>query len=102
MQGAREADTNDLDREQLTGGVIFGAAAIAFIGIAIPLIWRGAPLADDFNNCLAPAELGLGGFIRASWQQLGAIRPGGQDAATWCRPVHRRPRAADVHLALLR
>jgi hypothetical protein len=75
MQGAREADTNYLDREQLRGGVIFGAAAIAFIGIAIPLIWRGAPLADDFNNCLAPAELGLGGFIRASWQQLGAIRP---------------------------
>lgn len=75
MHAAREANANHLDREERTGRVIFGTAAIAFVGIAIPLIWRGAPLADDFNNCLAPAELGLGGFISASWQQLGAVRP---------------------------
>ena len=48
---------------------------LAFVAIAIPVVWRGAPLADDFNNCVAPVELGLGGFIAASWHQLGAIRP---------------------------
>jgi hypothetical protein len=50
-------------------------AAVAFVAIAMPLVWRGAPLADDFNNCVAPTELGLDGFMAASWQQLGAIRP---------------------------
>ena len=33
------------------------------------------PTADDFNNCVAPRELGLDGFMIASWRQLGAIRP---------------------------
>jgi hypothetical protein len=58
-----------------TGRAVFGIAVFAFVAIAIPLVWRGAPLADDFNNCVAPIELGLGGFLAASWQQLGAIRP---------------------------
>ncbi len=55
--------------------VVLTAAIVAFILIAIPLVWRGAPVADDFNNCVAPGELGLEGFIKASWSQLGAIRP---------------------------
>ena len=57
------------------GRIIFVLGAVAFVAIAIPLVWRGAPLADDFNNCVAPTELGLDGFVAASWQQLGAIRP---------------------------
>ena len=63
------------DRAERSGRTILVVAAGAFVAIAIPLVWRGAPLADDFNNCVAPTELGLGGFMAASWQQLGAIRP---------------------------
>jgi hypothetical protein len=58
-----------------TGRAIFWASIFAFCAIATPVVWRGAPLADDFNNCVAPLELGLGGFLKASWHQLGAIRP---------------------------
>jgi hypothetical protein len=36
---------------------------------------RGAPLADDFNNCLAPQDMGLAGFMSASFERLGLIRP---------------------------
>ena len=60
---------------EFCGRIIFVVAAVAFVAIAIPVVWRGAPLADDFNNCVAPTELGLDGFVAASWQQLGAIRP---------------------------
>jgi hypothetical protein len=45
-----------------------------FVAVAAPVIWRGAPLGDDFNNCLAPIDQGLGGFLDASWQRLGMIR----------------------------
>jgi hypothetical protein len=45
-----------------------------FVAVAAPVLWRGAPLADDFNNCLAPIEQDLGGFLNASWQRLGMIR----------------------------
>jgi hypothetical protein len=57
------------------GRAIFWTSTFAFVAIATPLVWRGAPLADDFNNCMAPVELGLGGFLKVSWHQLGAIRP---------------------------
>ena len=58
-----------------SGNGVFRMASLAFVSIAIPVVWRGAPLADDFNNCIAPSELGLDGFMAASWQQLGAVRP---------------------------
>jgi hypothetical protein len=63
------------DPAERLGRIILVVAAVAFVAIAIPLVWRGAPLADDFNNCIAPTELGLNGFVAASWRQLGAIRP---------------------------
>jgi hypothetical protein len=50
-------------------------ASCVFVAISLPVVWRGAPLADDFNNCVAPVERGLDGFIAASWHQLGAVRP---------------------------
>jgi hypothetical protein len=58
-----------------SGSAVLWTAAVAFVAIALPVVWRGAPLADDFNNCIAPIELGLGGFMEASWHQLGALRP---------------------------
>ena len=63
------------DPAESSGRIILIVAAVAFVAIAMPVVWRGAPLADDFNNCVAPTELGIDGFVAASWQQLGAIRP---------------------------
>ena len=60
---------------QRSGRAVLATAVCALVAVAVPLVWRGAPLADDFNNCIAPRELGLTGFLSASWQQLGAIRP---------------------------
>jgi hypothetical protein len=57
------------------GRVVLLGAVLAFAAIALPVVWRGAPLADDFHNCVAPSELGLGGFFLASWRFLGTIRP---------------------------
>jgi hypothetical protein len=63
------------ERNERTGRTLFASAVCAFVGIAVPLVIRGAPLADDFNNCVSPVELGFGGFMAASWHLLGAIRP---------------------------
>jgi len=63
------------ERNERFGRALFASAVCAFVGIAVPLVIRGAPLADDFNNCVAPVELGFGGFMVASWHLLGAIRP---------------------------
>lgn len=57
------------------GRLVLGGAAAAVVAVAAPVIWRGAPLADDFNNCLAPIEFGLGGFLAQSWDRLGMVRP---------------------------
>jgi hypothetical protein len=43
--------------------------------VSLPVLVRGAPLADDFHNCLAPQELGLPGFMADSFDRLGLIRP---------------------------
>lgn len=50
------------------------AVAIVVVGLSLPVIIEGAPLADDFNNCLAPMQRGLGTFMGESWDRLGIIR----------------------------
>jgi hypothetical protein len=50
------------------------AAVALFVAVSAPVVWRGAPLGDDFHNCLAPSQQGLGGFLEASWERLGIIR----------------------------
>jgi len=66
--------TGSGDLERL-GRAVLLAAIVALVAIALPVVWRGAPLADDFHNCVAPKELGLGGFFAASWRFMGAVRP---------------------------
>jgi hypothetical protein len=66
---------SDEQRSSRAGVAVFAGAVLGFVAIAAPVIWRGAPLADDFNNCVASSNLGLRGFLAASWHQLGAIRP---------------------------
>jgi hypothetical protein len=46
-----------------------------FTMLCLPVIIRGAPLADDFHNCVEPARAGLGTFFAASTERLGAVRP---------------------------
>jgi hypothetical protein len=48
---------------------------VALVAVSLPVVLRGAPLADDFNNCLAPQDLGLLGFMSESFDRLGVIRP---------------------------
>ena len=53
--------------------VFWGVAAVVTI-VMVPAVINGAPLADDFNNCLAPQQQGLGSFLGDSWDRLGMIR----------------------------
>ena len=54
---------------------LLAVASAGFVLLALPVVWRGAPLADDFANCLRPAQDGLGTTLADSWDRLGAIRP---------------------------
>lgn len=56
------------------GGATLAVAVVAFVAVGAPVVWRGAPLADDFNNCLAPLEQGYGAFLGESWNRLGMMR----------------------------
>jgi hypothetical protein len=50
------------------------ATGALFLMVSAPVVWRGAPLGDDFHNCLGPIGRGLGGFLDTSWERLGVIR----------------------------
>jgi hypothetical protein len=50
-------------------------AAAGFTLLCLPVILRGAPLADDFHNCVEPTRAGLDTFFAASTDRLGAVRP---------------------------
>jgi hypothetical protein len=60
---------------KLAGRVLLGAASVALFAASVPVILRGALLADDFHNCLEPQDSGLLGFMSDSFDRLGAIRP---------------------------
>ena len=53
--------------------VLFAAAV--FVLLCLPVVIRGAPLADDFHNCVEPTRAGLDTFVAASTERLGAVRP---------------------------
>jgi hypothetical protein len=55
-------------------GAIFWGVVVVVGAVCLPVVLAGAPLADDFNNCLAPQQQGLGGFLAESWDRLGLIR----------------------------
>jgi hypothetical protein len=56
-------------------GSLLAGASVGFCLLALPVMIRGAPLADDFNNCIVPIRDGLGPMLAASWERLGVIRP---------------------------
>jgi hypothetical protein len=63
-----------LDRERLGRAIIVGVGGL-FLLVTTPVLIAGAPLADDFHNCLEPQRQGLSAFLAESAQRLGAIRP---------------------------
>jgi hypothetical protein len=58
-----------------SGWSVLVAAIASFTLLCLPVVVRGAPLADDFDNCVQPARQGLAGFLQASVERLGAVRP---------------------------
>jgi hypothetical protein len=61
--------------EKLLGPGIMAVLAGLFVAMSLPVIFRGALLADDFHNCLEPHRVGMTSFLADSAQRLGAIRP---------------------------
>jgi hypothetical protein len=56
------------------GTIVFCAVVLLFVGVSLPVVLEGAPLADDFVNCLEPQRAGLGDTLAASFDRLGALR----------------------------
>jgi hypothetical protein len=71
-RGASRSTTTQGPRWQ---AVLLPAASVLFVVAGLPVVLRGAPLADDFWNCLRPVQRGLPSTMAASWDRLGAIRP---------------------------
>jgi hypothetical protein len=61
--------------QSVLGRRIMAVLAGLFVALSLPVVYRGAPLADDFHNCLQPQRVGLTSFLADSAQRLGAIRP---------------------------
>jgi len=57
------------------GRLVLAVAGLTLLAVSVPVLVRGAPLADDFHNCLAPRDRGLPGFFGDSFERLGLIRP---------------------------
>jgi hypothetical protein len=57
------------------GRLVLAASSLTLLAVSVPVLVRGAPLADDFHNCLAPQDRGLSGFFGDSFERLGLIRP---------------------------
>ena len=82
-QGGREdivsARVSTIERSQRirsshVGPVILLVAATLFVAVSLPVVLRGAPLSDDFVNCLEPQRVGLSSALGDSLDRLGALR----------------------------
>jgi hypothetical protein len=65
---------DDQDGSSRLGAWLLGGAGLLFVAICLPIVLRGAPLADDFFNCLRPQRIGLNAFLAESFERLGALR----------------------------
>jgi hypothetical protein len=54
--------------------VVLAVVAVLVVAISLPVAVRGAPLADDFVNCLQPQRIGLAATLEGSLDRLGAVR----------------------------
>jgi hypothetical protein len=62
------------DRRAL-GRPIMAVIAVLLVALSLPVLLRGAPLADDFSKCLEPQQIGVASSLRSSFDRLGVIRP---------------------------
>jgi hypothetical protein len=74
-EAAGEAHREPAPAPAMLGRLLLGGASLTLLAVSLPVIIRGAPLADDFHNCLAPHDRGLLGFMSDSVERLGVIRP---------------------------
>jgi hypothetical protein len=68
------ADRSGETRRSRLGLVVLLVVAALFVAVCLPVVFRGAPLADDFVNCLEPQREGLASTLGASLERLGALR----------------------------
>ena len=59
-------------RVRLSGLTII---VVAFACVTLPVILKGAPLLDDYYNCIAPNERGLGTVLAEVYDNLELVRP---------------------------
>jgi hypothetical protein len=71
MSGSRPA--NDGGSHRL-GRKVLVAVVLLFVAVCLPVVVRGAPLADDFYNCQEPQRVGLGSSLGESFERLGILR----------------------------
>src|SRR5215475_959035 len=57
------------------GRRFFATVSVLVLAVVLPIVIRGAPLADDYHNCVRPTEVGYSGFLSESLHRLGAVRP---------------------------
>lgn len=68
------AERSEERRRSRLGLVVLLVIAALFVAVSLPVVLRGAPLADDFVNCLEPERDGLASTLGASLERLGALR----------------------------
>ena len=82
-QGRREdivsAEVSTIERSERIRSSRVGLAvllviATLFVAVSLPVVVRGAPLADDFVNCLEPQRVGLSSALGDSLDRLGVLR----------------------------
>jgi hypothetical protein len=55
---------------------LLGLSAGLLLLLALPVVIRGAPLADDYLFCLRPVnEGGYGSYVAEMWRDTGVVRP---------------------------
>jgi hypothetical protein len=70
-------DTRDqADRYRTAGRWLLALAAVILLAVAIPVVVRGAPLADEYHLCLRPVEEGgYSTYLADIWGDTGVVRP---------------------------
>jgi hypothetical protein len=61
-------------RSSRVGPAVLVVVAALFVAVSLPVVLRGAPLADDFVNCLEPQRVGLSSALGDSLGRLGILR----------------------------
>jgi hypothetical protein len=59
----------------LPANLLVWIAAGSFLILALPVVFKSGPLADDFLSCVRAHDIGLSAFLSDSIGELGAVRP---------------------------